>query len=200
MSMQFLKNHLGIVFLLIIVLLGLYAVSSYNGLVSMDEQTASKWSNVEVQYQRRADLIPNLVNTVKGYATHEKETLEGLTALRAKTFQTAPGQTPSADQLKQFDESQSAITSALGRLIAISENYPDLKAHQEIADAMQQNNYLQREITAARTVYNNRVTQWNTEIFSWPTKMIVAASQGYTTRIPFTASAETKQMARSKFF
>ena len=124
--MQFLKNHLGIVFLLIIVLLGLYAVSSYNGLVSMDEQTASKWSNVEVQYQRRADLIPNLVNTVKGYATHEKETLEGLTALRAKTFQTAPGQTPSADQLKQFDESQSAITSALGRLIAISENYPDL--------------------------------------------------------------------------
>ena len=80
------------------------------------------------------------------------------------------------------------------------EAYPDLKAHQAIADAMQQNNYLQREITAARTVYNSRVTQWNTDIFAWPTKMIVAARQGYTTRIPFTASAETREMARSKFF
>ena len=80
------------------------------------------------------------------------------------------------------------------------EAYPDLKAHQAIADAMQQNNYLQREITAARTVYNSRVTQWNTDLFSWPTKMIVAARQGYTTRIPFTASAETREMARSKFF
>ncbi len=69
-----------------------------------------------------------------------------------------------------------------------------------IADAMQQNNYLQREITAARTVYNSRVTQWNTDIFSWPTKMIVAAQQGYTTRIPFTTSAEIREAARSKFF
>jgi len=69
-----------------------------------------------------------------------------------------------------------------------------------IADAMQQNNYLQREITAARTVYNSRVTQWNTDIFSWPTKMIVAAQQGYTTRIPFTATAETREAARGKFF
>ena len=72
--------------------------------------------------------------------------------------------------------------------------------HNAIADAMQQNSYLQREITAARTVYNSRVTQWNTDIFSWPTKMIVAARNGYTTRIPFTASAETREMARSKFF
>ena len=89
---------------------------------------------------------------------------------------------------------------AYGIGFAIAEAYPELKAHNAIADAMQQNNYLQREITAARTVYNSRVTQWNTEIFSWPTKMIVAARQGYTTRIPFAASKEVKEAARSKFF
>lgn len=94
----------------------------------------------------------------------------------------------------------SQLNMACGRLFPQVEAYPELKAHQAIADAMQQNSYLQREITAARTVYNSRVTQWNTDIFAWPTKMIVAARQGYTTRIPFTASAETREMARSKFF
>ena len=80
------------------------------------------------------------------------------------------------------------------------ENYPDLKAHREIEDAMQQNMYLQREITAARELYNDTVSTWNREIFSWPTKQIVAAKRGYTTRIPFTASAEIKQKARDVFF
>ena len=92
------------------------------------------------------------------------------------------------------------VDTAFGRLFPQVEAYPELKAHNAIADAMQQNNYLQREITAARTVYNSRVTQWNTDIFSWPTKMIVAARQGYTTRIPFTASKETREAARAKFF
>ncbi len=80
------------------------------------------------------------------------------------------------------------------------EAYPDLKAHNEIMDALQQNNYLQREITAAREVYNDTVAQWNRDIFAWPTKMIVAAKRGYTTRIPFTTSSEIKQAARGKFF
>ena len=80
------------------------------------------------------------------------------------------------------------------------ENYPDLKAHQEIADAMQQNNYLQREITAAREVYNDTVNKWNGAIFEWPTKQIVAAKRGYTTRIPFSASKEIKEKARDVFF
>mgnify|MGYP002325207001 FL=1 len=92
------------------------------------------------------------------------------------------------------------MNHAFARLFPQVEAYPELKAHNAIADAMQQNNYLQREITAARNVYNSRVTQWNTDIFAWPTKMIVAARQGYTTRIPFTASAETREMARNKFF
>ena len=80
------------------------------------------------------------------------------------------------------------------------ENYPELKAHKEIADAIQQNSYLQREITAARELYNDTVQQWNTAVYEWPTKMIVAARNGYTTRIPFSVSAETKARARSNFF
>lgn len=80
------------------------------------------------------------------------------------------------------------------------ENYPQLKAHQEIADAMQQNSYLQREITAAREVYNDTVNQWNSDVFSWPTKQIVAAKRGYTTRIPFATTKEMKEKARDVFF
>ena len=102
------------------------------------------------------------------------------------------------------DAARNELSGALdgvSRKIHIAfENYPDLKAHQEIADAMQQNSYLQREITAAREVYNDSVYQWNKAIQEWPTKMIVAAKQGYTTRIPFTASKEIKDKARDVFF
>ena len=91
--------------------------------------------------------------------------------------------------------------SAVGRSINIAfENYPDLKAHAEIADAMQQNAYLQKEITAAREVYNDTVATWNRDIYAWPTKMIVAAKRGYTTRIPFSTSSEVKEQARGVFF
>ena len=102
------------------------------------------------------------------------------------------------------DAARNELSGALdgvSRKINIAfENYPDLKAHQEIADAMQQNSYLQREITAAREIYNDSVYQWNKAIQEWPTKMIVAAKQGYTTRIPFTASKEIKDKARDVFF
>lgn len=102
------------------------------------------------------------------------------------------------------DASRNELSGALdgvSRKINIAfENYPDLKAHQEIADAMQQNSYLQREITAAREVYNDSVYQWNKAIQEWPTKMIVAAKQGYTTRIPFSTSKEIKDKARDVFF
>lgn len=102
------------------------------------------------------------------------------------------------------DEARNAMSGQIdtvSRSINVAmENYPDLKAHQEIADAMQQNMYLQREITAARELYNDTVDQWNRDIFAWPTKKIVAAKNGYTTRIPFIASKEIKEQARSVFF
>lgn len=86
------------------------------------------------------------------------------------------------------------------RINVAFESYPELKAHAALADAMRQNSYLQKEITAARTLYNDTLSMWNQDIFAWPTKQIVAAKAGYTTRIPFTASAETKAAARGKFF
>ena len=92
------------------------------------------------------------------------------------------------------------LDGAFARLFPQIEAYPELKSHEAIADAMRQNSYLQKEITAARSLYNDTVTQWNTDIFMWPTKMIVAARSGYTTRIPFTASAEMKARARGVFF
>ena len=94
----------------------------------------------------------------------------------------------------------SQIDGCFGRLFPQVEAYPDLKAHAAIADAIQQNSYLQKEITAARQLYNDSVMQWNADVFDWPTKQIVAARAGYTTRIPFSASSEVKAQARGTFF
>ena len=145
--------------------------------------------NYFMQLEQRVQILQNVVGIVDRAIDLDKDVMKAVAALRGGKI----SDTNRSDVNNQ-------LNVACGRLFPQVEAYPELKAHQAIADAMQQNNYLQREITAARTVYNSRVTQWNTDIFSWPTKMIVAARQGYTTRIPFTLSAETREMARSKFF
>ena len=141
------------------------------------------------QLEQRVQILQNVVGLVDRAVDLDKDVMKAVAALRGGKINDA-----------NRSDVNSQLNMACGRLFPQVEAYPELKAHQAIADAMQQNSYLQREITAARTVYNSRVTQWNTDIFAWPTKMIVAARQGYTTRIPFTASAETREMARSKFF
>ena len=111
-----------IIIIVVIALLAIWGVTGYNGLVTMDENVSGQWSNVETQYQRRADLIPNLVNTVKGYATHEKETLEGVVEARSKATQIkvdAADLTP--EKLAEYQKAQGAVTSALGKLLAITE-------------------------------------------------------------------------------
>ena len=139
--------------------------------------------------EQRVQILQNVVGLVERAIDLDKDVMKAVAALRG-----------GAVNAENRNEVNQQVDHAFGRLFPQVEAYPELKAHNAIADAMQQNNYLQREITAARTVYNSRVTQWNTDIFAWPTKMIVAARQGYTTRIPFTASAETRAMARNKFF
>lgn len=134
-------------------------------------------------------ILQNVVGIVEKAIDLDKDVMKTVAAMRSGTVNE-----------KNRESVSQQVNMAFGRLFPQVEAYPELKAHNAIADAMQQNSYLQREITAARTVYNSRVAQWNTDIFSWPTKMIVAARQGYTTRIPFTASAETREMARGKFF
>ena len=141
------------------------------------------------QLEQRVQILQNVVGILERAIELDKDVMKSVAALRSGVV----GEGNRSDVNAQ-------INTAFGRLFPQMEAYPELKAHNAIADAMQQNNYLQREITAARTVYNSRVTQWNTDIFRWPAKMIVAARQGYTTRIPFSISSETREMARSKFF
>lgn len=164
-------------------------ISARNYFLKLEQRIQAEASNIDNYLEQRVQILQNVVGLVNRAIDLDKDVMKAVAALRGCKVNEA-----------NRSDVNSQLNMACGRLFPQVEAYPDLKAHQAIADAMQQNNYLQREITAARTVYNSRVTQWNTDLFSWPTKMIVAARQGYTTRIPFTASAETREMARSKFF
>lgn len=164
-------------------------ISARNYFLKLEQRIQAEASNIDNYLEQRVQILQNVVGLVNRAVELDKDVMTAVAALRSGKV----------NEQNRSDVS-SQLDAACGRLFPQVEAYPELKAHQAIADAMQQNNYLQHEITAARTVYNSRVTQWNTDIFSWPTKMIVAARQGYTTRIPFTASAETREMARGKFF
>ncbi len=196
--MQLFKKRLLLVILAIVVILGIYSVSSYNNLVTMDETASSKWADVEVQYQRRADLIPNLVNTVKGYATHEKDTLVQLIEARSKTFQTNAGQVPSAAELKQFEQAQGTITAALGRLIAIAENYPDLKANQNFLELQAQLEGTENRIAVARKDFNDAVKVFNTAIRRFPAS-IFASIFGFDAKAYLEAQANAQQAPQVSF-
>lgn len=151
-----------IIILAVVAILVIWAVSVYNGLVTMDENVSGQWANVETQYQRRADLIPNLVNTVKGYATHEKETLEGVVAARSQATQIkvdAADLTP--EKLAQYQKAQGAVTSALGKLLAITENYPDLKANQNFLELQAQLEGTENRINVARKNFNDAAQAYN---------------------------------------
>ena len=154
-----------IIILAVVAILVIWAVSVYNGLVTMDENVSGQWANVETQYQRRADLIPNLVNTVKGYATHEKETLEGVVAARSQATQIkvdAADLTP--EKLAQYQKARGAVTSALGKLLAITENYPDLKANQNFLELQAQLEGTENRINVARKNFNDAAQAYNTNI------------------------------------
>lgn len=164
-------------------------ISARNYFQQLEQRIQAEASNIDNFLEQRVQILQNVVGLVERAIDLDKDVMKAVAALRGGSVNSANRNSVSQQ-----------VDTAFGRLFPQVEAYPELKAHNAIADAMQQNNYLQREITAARTVYNSRVTQWNTDIFAWPTKMIVAARQGYTTRIPFTASAETRERARSKFF
>ena len=164
-------------------------ISARNYFQQLEQRIQAEASNIDNYLEQRVQILQNVVGLVERAIDLDKDVMKAVAALRSGGVNEG-----------NRSDVNAQVNTAFGRLFPQVEAYPELKAHSAIADAMQQNNYLQREITAARTVYNSRVTQWNTDIFSWPTKMIVAAQQGYTTRIPFTASAEIREAARSKFF
>ena len=147
---------------------------------------------VETQYQRRADLIPNLVNTVKGYASHEKETLEGVVEARSKATQmqvNANDLTP--EKLAEYQKAQGAVTSALGKLLAITENYPDLKANQNFLELQAQLEGTENRINVARTNFNNAAQAYNTAIRRFP-KSLFASMFGFDKHAYFEAAEGTE--------
>lgn len=144
-------------------------------------------SQIDNYMEQRVVILQNAAKLVEKGIDLDKSTFTEIAKLRAGGSE-------------NFTEQNSAIEEVSKKINVALENYPDLKAHQELADAMQQNSYTQREITAAREHYNDVVNQWNTAVYEWPAKQIVAAKRGYTTRVPFAASAEVKAKARDVFF
>ena len=173
----------------VLILLALWGISKYNGLVDLDQNVKSQWSQVENQYQRRSDLIPNLVNVVKGYATHERETLEGVITARSKATSTTINASDMDEAtLKRFQQSQDALSSALSRLLVVAEKYPDLKANEQFLDLSKQLEGTENRIATARRDFNNAAQEYNTQRNKFPT-VIVAGITGFRERPYFTAQA-----------
>lgn len=148
-------------------------------------------SQIDNYLEQRVMILQNVVGIVEKAIELDKDVMKSVAAYRS-------GQSGASDTDRNATSQQ--IDGIFSRINVAFEAYPDLKAHATLADAMRQNSYLQKEITAARTLYNDTVAIWNQDIFAWPTKQIVAAKNGYTTRVPFTASAEIKNAARGTFF
>lgn len=164
------KSVIAIGIVLLLVLMLVFSVkNSYNKMVTMDEGVSAQWSNVENVYQRRADLIPNLVNTVKGYAEHERETLEDVIEARAKaTSVTIDPSKLDAQSIQKFQEAQDGLSSALSRLMVVMERYPDLKANQNFMDLQAQLEGTENRIAVERRKFNETAQQYNTYIRRFP--------------------------------
>lgn len=188
-----------IIIVAVVAIIAIWAISGYNSLVSMDENVSGQWSNVETQYQRRADLIPNLVNTVKGYAAHEKETLEGVIEARSQATQIKVDPTDlTPEKLAEYQKAQGAITSALGKLLAITENYPDLKANQNFLELQAQLEGTENRINVARKNFNDAAKAYNTAIRRFP-KNLLAGMFGFDKRAYFEAAEGAEQAPQVQF-
>ncbi|MEG1616828.1 MAG: LemA family protein [Bacteroidales bacterium] len=195
------KKGLLIASIVLVVVAGLvmWCMGAYNGMVTAEEQVNESWSNVENQYQRRADLIPNLVSTVKGYATHESTTLENVVAARSKATST----TISLDNLdeatlQKYQSAQGELSQALGRLLAITESYPDLKANQNFMELQAELSGTENRITVARNRYNEIARQFNVTIRRFPA-VIMAGMAGFDKKPYFQAEAGSQSAPKVEF-
>lgn len=183
----------------VVAVIAIWAISGYNSLVGMDENVSNQWANVETQYQRRADLIPNLVNTVKGYAAHEKETLEGVIAARSQATQIKVDPTDlTPEKLAEYQKAQGQLATALGKLLAITENYPDLKANQNFLELQAQLEGTENRINVARKNFNDAAKAYNTAIRRFP-KNILAGMFGFDKRAYFEAAEGAEQAPQVQF-
>ena len=183
----------------VVAVVAIFFYATYNGFIGKEEGVNAAWSNVETQYQRRSDLIPNLVNTVKGYAAHESQTLGEVTEARAKatSINLSAGElTP--ERLAQFQQAQADVRSALGRLIAVAENYPDLKANQNFIELQSQLEGTENRIAVARKDFNDAARKYNVAVRRFPSNL-VAALFGFDQKPYFEAAEGTETAPQVEF-
>ena len=193
-------NQIILISVIAVIILGFFwGISAYKGLVSKQENVNSQWGNVQSQYQRRSDLIPNLVATVKGYATHESSTLEAVVAARAKATQISidpKDLTP--EKMQQFQSSQGQVSSALGKLLMITENYPDLKANQNFLELQAQLEGTENRISVERNRFNDLAKEFNVSIMRFP-QSLIANMFGFTKKPYFEAEKGSDVAPTVKF-
>jgi LemA protein len=195
--MKLSKGLIGII--VAVVIIGAWAASAYNSMVGEQEKATTALANVQSAYQRRADLIPNLVETVKGYAAHEQGTFEAVVNARAKATQITLDPTNlTPEKLKEYQQAQGELGSALGRLIAVQENYPDLKANENFKDLQVQLEGTENRINEARNKYNAVVQDYNVVIRSFP-KNIFAGLFGFNKMDKFEADADAQKAPKVQF-
>ena len=188
-----------IVVLGVLAIIALWAANVYNGLVSAEEEVESAWAQVENQYQRRSDLIPNLVATVKGYAAHESETLEGVISARARATQiTVDPSNATPEQLAAYQKAQGELSQALGRLMAVAESYPDLKANENFRDLQAQLEGTENRCTIARQNFNEVARAFNTYLRRFPNN-IIAGAFGFEKKPYFEADEDAKKDPKVEF-
>ena len=187
------KSTTIIVIIAVLAALAFWFIGKYNAMVIADENVKTAWAQVENQYQRRSDLIPNLVATVKGYATHESQVLESVIEARAKATQVTvdPSKT-SPEQLAAFQAAQGELSQALGRLLAVAESYPDLKANQNFLELQAQLEGTENRIAVARNAFNETAKEFNVMTRRFPNN-IVAAVCGFEQKAYFEAEADAKK-------
>ena len=193
------RKYLPLILLALAALLVFSMCGSYNSAVNKDETVKKAWSQVENQYQRRADLIPNLMNTVKGYANFEQQTLQQVIQARASATQVkidANNLTPEA--IQRFEQAQQGLSGALSRLLAVSENYPDLKANQNFLDLQKQLEGTENRISVERKNFNETVQDYNAYIRRFPTNLI-AGMFGFSPKGYFQAAAGSENAPKVQF-
>jgi len=187
------KKSVVFILIAIVVILVIWGVSAYNSMVGRQENVNTAWSQVENQYQRRADLIPNLVNTVRGYAAHERSTLEAVVQARSQATQiTIDPQNLTPEALQQYQQVQGNLSSALGRLLAVAESYPDLKANQNFLELQAQLEGTENRIAVERRRFNEAAQDYNSYIRRFP-RNLFAGMFGFDRRPYFEAVPGAEQ-------
>ena len=191
------KSTIG--FIVVAAILIIWCISGYNGLVSEEEIVNQSWGKVQSAYQRRSDLIPNLVNVVKGYAEHERETLEAVIEARSKATQiNINAEDLNEESMKKLQAAQGELSSALNKLMVVNERYPDLKANEQFQNLQIQLEGTENRINESRNLYNDAVKNYNIKVRKFP-KNILASIFGFSTKPTFEADADAQKAPEVKF-